>query len=604
MSDLASAANVMTSSPLPLPAGIAPEMLRTVFQPIFRLSTTEVLGYEALLRGPVGSAMESPAALFAAASDTASTIALETTAARLAIANFSAMRLPGKLFLNFSAQGVRQLLQDHARLLHAIADHDLHSSRIVIELTEQTPIDDLASFAEALSVARDFGLQCALDDFGTGNANLNLLIELTPDFIKLDKYFLRDIAKHPAKLDIARTLQQTLKGSATSIIAEGLETEDELGVVRDLGIRFGQGFFLARPQDKPASDMSSQAARVLQSSQIAVFPQAVRVGWRAITASKLLRVAPTLPLRCSNDDVLHLFNRHPDLHAVALLDEDERPLALIARRAFIDRYAMPYHRELYGKKPALAFANRQPVLVEKSASLEDMSALLMSEDQRYLTDGFIITEHGRYLGLGTGEELVRTVTEIRIEAARYANPLTFLPGNIPLNLHIERLLEANAEFYACYVDLNHFKPFNDQYGYWQGDEMLKMAAALLATACEPTRDFLGHVGGDDFLILFQSADWQARITQAMTAFNANALAMYTPADRAAGGIHAEDRKGLPAFFRFVTMAVGALHVHPGAARNSDDIGTAAALAKRRAKQSDNGFYLEALRPSQSMRATA
>ncbi|MFX8274202.1 hypothetical protein ABTL44_19470, partial [Acinetobacter baumannii] len=89
-------------------------------------------------------------------------------------------------------------------------------------------------------------------------------------------------------------LQQTLKGGATSIIAEGLETEDELGVVRDLGIRFGQGFFLGRPQDKPAGDMSSQAARVLQSSQIAVFPQAVRVGWRAITASKLLRVAPTL----------------------------------------------------------------------------------------------------------------------------------------------------------------------------------------------------------------------------------------------------------------------------------------------------------------------
>ena len=127
----------MTSSPLPLPAGIAPEMLRTVFQPIFRLSTTEVLGYEALLRGPAGTAMESPAALFAAASDTDSAVALETTAARLAIANFSAMRLPGKLFLNFSAFGVRQLLQNHARLLHEIADHDLHPSRIVIELTEQ-----------------------------------------------------------------------------------------------------------------------------------------------------------------------------------------------------------------------------------------------------------------------------------------------------------------------------------------------------------------------------------------------------------------------------------------------------------------------------------
>ena len=67
-------------------------------------------------------------------------------------------------------------------------------------------------------------------------------------------------------------------------------------------------------------------------------------------------------------------------------------------------------------------------------------------------------------------------------------------------------------------------------------------------------------------------------------------------------MHAEDRKGLPAFFRFVTMAVGALHVLPGAAHNSDDIGTAAALAKLRAKQSDSGFHLEAMRPTQPVRA--
>ncbi|OHU99366.1 hypothetical protein BLA34_16640 [Ralstonia solanacearum] len=147
------------------------------------------------------------------------------------------------------------------------------------------------------------------------------------------------------------------------------------------------------------------------------------------------------------------------------------------------------------------------------------------------------------------------------------------------------------------MDLNHFKPFNDQYGYWQGDEMLKMAAAVLAAACEPTRDFLGHVGGDDFLVLFQSADWRTRIQRAMAAFNSSALAKYTPADRAAGGIHAEDRKGLPAFFRCVAMAVGALQVRPGAARSSDDIGAAAALAKRRAKQSDHGFHFETMPPA-------
>ncbi len=176
---------------------------------------------------------------------------------------------------------------------------------------------------------------------------------------------------------------------------------------------------------------------MLQSSQIAVFPQAVRIGWRAVTAGKLLRVAPTLSIRSTNDDVLKLFNRQPDLHAVALLDEDERPLALIARRAFIDRYAMPYHRELYGKKPALAFANHQPVLMETSASLEDMSALLMSEDQRYLTDGFIITEHGRYLGLGTSEELVRSGAARNSDDIGTAAALAKQSGH---GFHLETLL--------------------------------------------------------------------------------------------------------------------------------------------------------------------
>jgi CBS domain-containing protein len=176
--------------------------------------------------------------------------------------------------------------------------------------------------------------------------------------------------------------------------------------------------------------------------------------------------APALPRQATNNDVLELFRRLPDLHAVAVVEHDE-PVALINRRSFMDRYALPYHRELFGKRPCLLFANASPVVIEKSMTVEQMAKLLASDDQRYLADGFVITENGKYAGLGTGENLVRAVTEVRIEAARYANPLTFLPGNIPISSHIARLVGAHAGFYACYVDLNHFKPFNDQYGYWQ-----------------------------------------------------------------------------------------------------------------------------------------
>ncbi|MFP4901085.1 diguanylate cyclase domain-containing protein, partial [Paraburkholderia sp. BR14261] len=184
-------------------------------------------------------------------------------------------------------------------------------------------------------------------------------------------------------------------------------------------------------------------------------------------------------------------------------------------------------------------------------------------------------------------------TEVRIQAARYANPLTFLPGNIPISSHIERLLSHDAGFHACYVDLNQFKPFNDQYGYWQGDEVLKFAATVLADACDPTRDFLGHVGGDDFLILFQSETWRERARQAIETFNEGAQRFYAPGDRLAGGIHGEDRHGNATFFTFVTMAIGCVHVAPGegAQHSSDAIASLAALAKRRAKQEASGLVV-------------
>src|SRR5260370_41959354 len=80
---------------------------------------------------------------------------------------------------------------------------------------------------------------------------------------------------------------------------------------------------------------------------------------------------------------------------------------------------------------ALPISNVQPRIVELDCDVDQLVGILTSQDQRYLSDGFIVTDNGRYVGLGTGEQLVRRVTEARIEAARHANPLTFLPGNIP-----------------------------------------------------------------------------------------------------------------------------------------------------------------------------
>jgi EAL domain-containing protein (putative c-di-GMP-specific phosphodiesterase class I)/GGDEF domain-containing protein len=576
---------------------IARRALSAVFQPIVDFDSGAILGYEGLIRGPAGTSLESPFALFAQAAVEGCVIELERAAARQCIETFAQLERDGKLFLNFSAGALRHLAHQRDDTLAILRHTGIQPERIVIELTEQNAIPDIDTFLPALSLLRAAGAQFALDDYGTANASMNLWVRLQPDVVKIDRFFIHDIASNPLKFEAVRAMQHFANASGAQLVAEGIENEADLIVVRDMGIRCGQGYFFGRPDALPPRAIADDARAAIRADHIAVFPEATRTASPSpsggMAAARMLVRAPVLQRHATNNDVLDLFNGSPGLHAVAVVENGE-PVALINRRAFMDRYALPYHRELFGKRPCLLFANASPVIIEKSMSVEQMAKLLASDDQRYLADGFVITDRGKYAGLGTGESLVRAVTEVRIEAARYANQLTFLPGNIPISSHIARLLGNDAVFYACYVDLNHFKPFNDQYGYWQGDEVLKFAAVVLADVCDPTRDFLGHVGGDDFLILFQSDDWRARALRAIDAFNEGAQGFYAPADRLAGGIVGEDRRGNTTFFGFVTMAIGCVRVEPHdrlARYGSEAIASVAALAKRRAKQASSGFVL-------------
>ena len=279
--------------------------------------------------------------------------------------------------------------------------------------------------------------------------------------------------------------------------------------------------------------------------------------------------------------------------AVAVVDESGCPIAMLGRQRFMDRFAKPFFREIYGRQPCLLFANLSPRLVELRSDIEALTDVLTSEDQRYLSEGFVLTENGQYKGLGRGHDLVRAVTESRIEAARHANPLTLLPGNIPLTQHIARLLESGRDFVASYCDLNQFKPFNDIYGYWRGDEMIQLAARCIARQADSRRDFVGHVGGDDFVVLFQSADWEARCQAIIDSFNQEARALYDEDALRAGGLVAEDRFGTPRFHPLTSMSIGVVRVPPhDEGYGPEDVADAAAQAKRIAKA--NGFGMHVL----------
>lgn len=566
--------------------------LYCVFQPLGDLREGSIFAHEALIRGPEGSALHTPDVLLDLARREGLLLDFELVCVFTALRDWGDHGAPGRLFVNISADALVHAvaLCGERRLGETVRAFGVSARMLVFEITEHERVTDMPALREAIREVHACGARLALDDFGDGRSSLRLWSEVKPDFVKIDRYFIHDISEHPENLQMLQAIKGIADVFGTTLIAEGIETRDDLRALRDLAIPYGQGWVLGRPARTPREAIDGPALDVLQDRRVAVLPHLGQTARPGILRSLMVVQAPTVTPATSNDEVAALLQERVDLHALAVVD-GTRPVALINRQQFMNHYATLYFREVHGRKPCIVFANNTPRVVELDCDVDQLVGILTSQDQRYLSDGYIVTDNGRYVGLGTGDQLVRAVTETRIEAARHANPLTFLPGNIPISMHMQRLLESGTEFVACYADLNNFKPFNDHYGYWRGDQMIRLVARLATTHCDARRDFVGHVGGDDFMLIFQSSNWLQRCKNIVDEFAREALTLFDDGARAMGGIHSEDRHGVRRFFPCTTLAIGAVRIQPGTYRHAEEVANLAAVAKHEAKLASTGVVL-------------
>jgi diguanylate cyclase (GGDEF)-like protein len=236
--------------------------------------------------------------------------------------------------------------------------------------------------------------------------------------------------------------------------------------------------------------------------------------------------------------------------------------------------------------------------VEKSTPIDEVSQFLSQTDMQQFADSFIITEQGRYIGLGTSQDLLREITHSHISTSRHVHPLSKLPGSVPINEHIERLLQSGKSFAVCYADLDHLKPFNDKYGYRKGDELIQFTSNLLSQTCDPTLDFIGHIGGDDFIFILQSKDWEHRCHRALAAFAQTSSGLFDKQHRAMGGYKIEDRQSRIVHHPLPTLSIGVVLVTPKLFDSHYEITEAVTTAKIMAKKKPgNSLFIERRHPN-------
>ncbi|MDD4929286.1 MAG: phosphodiesterase [Gallionella sp.] len=569
---------------------IAQRKLSALFQPVISLKNGEFIGYEGLIRGPSDSPLHSPINLFDAALRQNLFLEVEVLSRQVVLAAFARQKLPGKLFLNISPQALTHPSFKNGQTLAFMRTHHIDPACVVMEITENQPTYDFEEMRSALLHYRGMGFNIAIDDLGAGFSGLRLWSELRPEYIKIDMHFIQGVDQDPIKLQFLKSIQQIAERCGTRVIAEGIETEGELRVVKELGIAFGQGYFIARPSPVPPLLANSETSSIIHSSGIA--PLATLRQRTQINAHKLLTYVEPVQPETPNEAVFERFSGNPALHILPVV-KNGLPTGIINRYQFIDCFAQPFQRELIGKKACEKFIQSAPLLVDKNMPIDELSHFLVEADSRHLADGFIITENGRYTGVASGQDLLRELTRMQLEAARHANPLTLLPGNAPINEYMESLLRENASFVACYCDLDHFKPFNDCYGYSKGDEMIQLTGRLLGWACDHKLDFIGHVGGDDFILLLQSPDWKKRCEQALLSFEQAASLLFRKEHLLSGGYTSETRDEQLRFHPLTSLSIGAIQVTPGQFSSHHEVSAAMSHAKKMAKKKPgNSLFIE------------
>lgn len=559
--------------------------LQSLLQPILDLDSGRVHGYEGLIRGPSDSMLHSPVALLRAADQAGLRAETELLCIDVIVSDFARQKLDGQLFINLSPLVLESKIRMLGDLLSILKANYLPADRIVIELTEDgTPSDPATLFAN-LADYRSEGLRFALDDLGEGYSSLRRWSELRPHYVKIDKHFISGINQDPVKLQFVRSLQQIALNSGASLIAEGVETRAELALMRELGIGFGQGYFIGRPAATPG--LSLEVLDALKSGGRSAASSSFNV-----QASKLLIEAPALLAADTNESALDMFKAHSHLHALAVV-EAGKPIGLVNRYTLIDHFSRVFVRELHGRRSCTQFMDPAPLVVDKSTPVEELSKLVIDKGKATFTDGFIITDNGEYLGIGSGYDLMQVIMQLQIAAARYSNPLTLLPGNVPISNHIEQMLANGTRFWAAYCDLDNFKPYNDIYGYDRGDEAILLLSEVLKDCVHGGQDYLGHIGGDDFFILFRSDDWELRSRDILVQFEERSRSLFEPRHVAEGGYFSEDRCGRTVFHPLLTLSIGVVAVEPELYQSHHEVATAATVAKKQAKKiHGNSLFVE------------
>lgn len=387
------------------------EQIKPVFQPIVSLKDGQVIGYEALSRITEPSLIKHPEELFKVASEGNKAWVLEALCRKKAIQHASSFMNASssrKLFVNVNPIIIHDEAFDKDYTRKLVKQYGLDPDNIVYEITEKNMIMDMNHFQSLLTYYKNQNYKIAIDDVGAGYSGLNLISDVQPDYLKLDLQLTRNIDTNKLKYSLVKAMVELTKVSNMSLIAEGIETESELATLIAVGVQYGQGYLIQRP-DEVIHTIKPQILEMIKDFNKKSQSDASGI-YNLLQTANRMKETDAVSIGDRFKDIYELFIKEPEKQSVFVL-EGNQAIGILRKETLLNLYGQKNdfdrltHKDTHIETEFLSVDSHTPLPV--------LTRLAMSRPSNHLYDPIVITQEGDFIGILSVKELLLLLTQKR-----------------------------------------------------------------------------------------------------------------------------------------------------------------------------------------------
>ena len=569
------------------------DILDIAFQPILNIHTGKIYAVEALLRNVDDAGFKSIFSLFDKVYKEGMLYPFDIKLREKAFHKFTT--IDGyekiKLFYNLDNRLFEIKNYSHGNTKRLLEKYKISKDNICFEISERHEITQECDITTVLKHYQDEDFCIAIDDFGVGHSGYKLLYESTPNIIKIDRFFLSNIEHNRKKKLLVRNITNLAVQFGIKVVAEGVETREELLTCKDIGCHYIQGYLIQRPTLN-AKEITYEYENIIE-----ILSSDRRSKDINSQINPYIDRAKAFDIKTKTGEVVKYLKENPNISILPIVDSLGEPQGILQDKEIKNFLYSPYGMSLLNNDFTQKTKLKNMMTSCGTADVNsDLSTIIELFSNNPESVGILITKNSKYLGFLSARAIITIMNEQNLIFAREQNPLTKLPGNIAIDRYLSNISDEDS--IICYYDLDNFKAYNDNYGFRNGDRVIMLFADIIKQSL-PNEFFKAHIGGDDFFVAvkFHKKDemlYVDAIKKCIEKFSEDVKAFYSQEDKERGYIISKDRDGNTKKFDLLSVSASVIVVKSKTRRDLESINQVLSSQKKIAKKDQGKLCISSL----------